>query len=186
MAPTTSLSGTVSDPSGSVIPGATLELTNTGTHWMRRTATDAQGRFQFSLVPPGGYDLQVAAEGFTPVRQQGINLDVDVPATLRLTLSVAASLTSITIHEDAPMVDSQSGTLRQVVGEQYIQDLPLNGRNAAALVYMAPGDGARQRHRYGDVCHQQRHARGLGQRHHGQPGQLQAGRRVATRTTSPI
>ena len=138
-APTTSLSGIVADPSGSVVPHAALDLTNTGTNRTRHTETDTQGRFLFTLVPPGSYDLQVAAPGFSSLRQQGIKLDVDVPATLRLTLSVAASTTSITIQEDAPMVDSQSGTVRQVVGEQYIQDLPLEGRNAAALVYMAPG-----------------------------------------------
>src|ERR1041385_7020209 len=120
-APTTSLSGIVADPSGSVVPHAALDLTNTGTNRTRHTETDTQGRFLFTLVPPGSYDLQVAAPGFSSLRQQGIKLDVDVPATLRLTLSVAASTTSITIQEDAPTVDSQSGTVRQVVGEQYIQ-----------------------------------------------------------------
>jgi hypothetical protein len=139
VAPTTSLSGAVSDQSGSLIPNASLDLKNQATGWTRHSVTDPQGRFQFSMVPPGKYDLDVAATGFAPLRQQGINLDVDVPATLRLTLGVAASTTSITIHEDAPMVDAQSGALRQVVGEQYIEDLPLNGRNAASLVFMAPG-----------------------------------------------
>jgi hypothetical protein len=90
-------------------------------------------------VPPGRHDLFVAAEGFTPVRQQGIHLDADVPATIRVAVPVASAQTSITIEADAPMVDSQSGTVRQVVGEQYTQELPLKGRNAAALVYMAPG-----------------------------------------------
>ncbi len=138
-APMTSLSGTVVDPSASVVPDAVLDLTNPGTGWTRHTTTDSQGRFQFSLVPPGRYDLTIAATGFTNMRQQGIGLDADVPATLRIALTVATSQTSITIEADAPMVDSQSGTVRQVVGEQYIQDLPLEGRNAAALVYMAPG-----------------------------------------------
>jgi hypothetical protein len=138
-APTTSLSGTVADASGAVVPNAALDLTNIATHWNHKASTDQQGRFQFTLVPPGRYDLQVSAQGFTPLRQQGFQLDADVPATFRLTLSVAASVTQITIKEDAPMVDAQSGTVRQVVGEEYIQDLPLNGRNAAALVYMAPG-----------------------------------------------
>jgi hypothetical protein len=139
LTPTTSVSGAVTDPSGSAVPSATLDLTNRATHWTRHTTTDAQGRFQFTLVPPGRYDVGVSAGGFASIRQEGVNLDVDVPATLRFTLSVASSTTSITIHADAPMVDSQSGALRQVVGEQYIEDLPLNGRNAAALVYMAPG-----------------------------------------------
>lgn len=138
-APTTSLSGTIADPSGAIVPSAALELTNTGTHWTRKVASDAQGRFLFTLVPPGVYDLTVSAGGFTPLRQQGVHLDADVPATLHLTLSVAANVTSIVIQEETPMVDAQSGTVRQVVGEEYIQELPLQGRNAATLVYMAPG-----------------------------------------------
>ena len=138
-APTTSLSGTVTDSTGAVIVSASLELTNIGTHWSHKTASDSQGRFQFSLIPPGAYDLSADARGFTTLHQQGIRLDADVPATLHLTLTVAGSTTSITIHEDAPMVDAQSGTVRQVVGEEYIQELPLQGRNAATLVYMAPG-----------------------------------------------
>jgi hypothetical protein len=138
-APTTSLSGTVVDPSGSFVPNAAIELTNIATRWTRNTVTDTQGRFLFTLIPPGRYDLQVTAAGFTSLRQQGFSLDVDVPASFQLKLAVAGSATSITIREDAPMVDSQSGTVRQVVGEDYIQDLPLEGRNAAALVYMAPG-----------------------------------------------
>src|SRR5262249_1316266 len=138
-APTTNLSGTVADPSGSFVLNAAIELTNTATRWTRNTNTDTQGRFLFTLVPPGRYDLQVTASGFTVLRQQGLSLDVDVPVTLQLKLTVAGATTTITVREDAPMVDSQTGTVRQVVGEQYIQELPLEGRNAAALVYMAPG-----------------------------------------------
>src|SRR6266567_4569377 len=89
-APMTSLSGTVSDPSSSIIPNATLDLTNPGTGWTRHTTTDLQGRFQFTLVPPGRYDLSIAATGFTTVRQQGISLDADVPASMRLTLPLAS------------------------------------------------------------------------------------------------
>jgi hypothetical protein len=115
-APTTSLSGTVTDPSGSFVPNAALDLTNIGTRWTRHAVTDSQGRFQFTLVPPGRYDLEVTATGFTSVHQQGINLDADVPATVRLTLSVASAQTSITIQAGAPMVDSQSGTVRPLGG----------------------------------------------------------------------
>ncbi len=138
-APATALSGSVADASGALIPSAALELTNNDTHWQRKATTDSQGRFLFTLVPPGIYTLQVSANGFGSLRQEGIRLDADVPANLHLTLSVATSTTAITVKEDAPMVDSQSSTVRQVVGEEYIADLPLQGRNAANLVYMAPG-----------------------------------------------
>ena len=92
-APTTSLTGTVTDPSASVIPNAALDLTNAGTGWTRHTTTDSQGRFQFTLAPPGRYDLVVVATGFTALRQEGIHLDADVPANRRLTLSVASAQT---------------------------------------------------------------------------------------------
>src|SRR5262245_38369514 len=81
-APTTSLSGTLTDSSNSVVPGAGIQLTNTATHWLRKTATDAQGRFLFTLVPPGAYELEVTAAGFAPLHQEGIRLDADVPAAL--------------------------------------------------------------------------------------------------------
>src|SRR6185369_6206083 len=108
-APTTSLSGTVADPSGSLVPDAAIELTNVATRWTRNTITDSQGHFLFTLVPPGRYDLQVTAKGFNVLRQQGFSLDVDVPVNLQLKVAVAGAATSITIQEDAPMVDSQSG-----------------------------------------------------------------------------
>lgn len=137
--PTTTLSGTVTDATGASIPGAAVELANTATNVARQTVSDSQGRFLFSLIPPGSYQVTVTAKGFAPFVQHGITLDVDVPATLRIKLAVAGSSQQVTVTADAPMVDSESGTLRQVVSERYIQELPLQGRNAAALVYMAPG-----------------------------------------------
>ncbi|HLH15671.1 MAG TPA: carboxypeptidase regulatory-like domain-containing protein [Bryobacteraceae bacterium] len=138
-APTTSLLGTVVDPTGAAVPSAVLELTNAGTNWTKKTESDAQGRYLFTLVPPGVYDLSVSASGFAGFRQRAIRLDADVPATVNLSLAVAGTTTAVTIQAEAPMVDAQSGTVRQVVGEDYIQQLPLQGRNAATLVYMAPG-----------------------------------------------
>jgi hypothetical protein len=139
-APNASLSGSVSDPSGATVARAALVLTNTGTNWQRQESTDAGGHFQFTLVPPGSYELKVTATGFTELKRQGIHLDADVPGSVRLTLSVAsAAAASVTVQGDTAMVDEQSGTVRQVVGQRYIEELPLNGRNAAALVYMAPG-----------------------------------------------
>ncbi|MGI8744843.1 MAG: carboxypeptidase regulatory-like domain-containing protein [Bryobacteraceae bacterium] len=137
--PTTTLTGTVADPTGALVPNASVTLTNANTQLSKSSHTDSQGRFSFNLIPPGAYDLTVSAQGFGAYRQSGITLDVNVPANVRVALSISASSQEVTVHENAPMVDTESGTLRQVVSEKYINDLPLNGRNAAALVYMAPG-----------------------------------------------
>src|SRR5437867_13085327 len=81
--PTTTLSGTVVDATGASVPSAAIELTNTDTHFTKRTETDTQGRFLFNLVPPGAYDLTVTAKGFSTYNQRGITLDVNVPASVR-------------------------------------------------------------------------------------------------------
>jgi hypothetical protein len=139
IAPTTTLSGTISDLSGAVIPNAEADLVNTATKFIKHAKSDGQGRFLFSLVPPGKYDLAVNAIGFSVYRQSGITLDVNLPATLGITLSVSGAAEQVTVQANAQMVDTETGTIRQVVTQKYIEDLPLNGRNAAGLVYMAPG-----------------------------------------------
>jgi hypothetical protein len=137
--PATTLSGVVFDPSGAVIPNAAVSLVNTSTQFSKNAHSDDQGRFTFNLVPPGAYDLSVTATGFSPYTQHGIALDVNVPANLRINLSVGGANEQVTVVGNAQMVDTETGTLRQVVSEKYIGELPLNGRNAATLVYMAPG-----------------------------------------------
>ncbi|HZQ54733.1 MAG TPA: carboxypeptidase regulatory-like domain-containing protein [Bryobacteraceae bacterium] len=137
--PTASLNGTVTDPSGAVVPSCTVELVNTATHVSKQIATDTQGRFLFNFLPPGTYDLNVTAQGFSAYRQTGITLDVNAPATVNVHLAIQSTAQEMTVNANAEMVDTESGTLHQVVGENYAENLPLNGRNAATLVFMAPG-----------------------------------------------
>ena len=137
--PTTSLAGVVRDSSGAIVPNSSLVLVNSATHLTRKDAADAQGRFLFTLLPAGEYELTAAAPGFSAYQQTGITLDVNKPATVNVRLSVAAVVQQVSVRANAEMVDTQSGSLREVVTERYIEELPLNGRNAASLVYMAPG-----------------------------------------------
>src|SRR5436305_7587777 len=137
--PTASIAGTVTDPAGAVVPAVTVELLNTATQLAKSVVTDQQGRYQFNFLPPGRYDLSASAPGFARYRQTGITLDVNAPATANVQLSVQSAQQEITVEANASMVDTESGTLRQIVGEKYVGNLPLNGRNAATLVYMAPG-----------------------------------------------
>jgi hypothetical protein len=139
VAPTTTLAGSVTDQSGAAVPGASVDLVNQNTQFTKHGNSDAQGRFLFNLVPPGTYNLNVTAKGFAAFAQQGITLDVNTPANIPVTLSLGATAEQVTVQANAAMVDTESGTLRQVVSEKYIDNLPLNGRNAATLVYMAPG-----------------------------------------------
>jgi len=138
-APTSSLSGVVTDPSGAAVASAAVALTNQATHLMRQTQSGADGRYRLTLIPAGVYDLRVSAAGFRPLEQTNIRLNVDVPTTVNVALTVGALAEQVTVSEDAVMVNTQSGTLTQVVNQRYIEELPLNGRNAATLVRMVPG-----------------------------------------------
>jgi len=137
--PTASLAGTITDPSGFAVPGANVRLVNIATQVSKTVTSDTQGRYLFNLLAPGTYDLEVSAAGFALYRQTGITLDVNTPATVNVHLAVQSATQQVTVNANAEMVDTESGTLHQVVGQQYLENLPLNGRNAATLVYMAPG-----------------------------------------------
>lgn len=139
VASTSSLEGTVVDQSGSMIPQAAVVLHNTETGLERNTVTTSAGRYLFNAVPVGLYRIQVEAAGFQVFRQSGIRLNVNTPATLDVTLKVGAMAEEITVTGDAAMVNTQTGTLSQVVQQRYLVDLPLNGRNAATLIRMVPG-----------------------------------------------
>ena len=139
IAPTASLTGTVTDASGGSVPGARITLTNVETGFERRAVAQSDGRYLFSQIPVGLYRLEATADGFSKYLQSGIRLNVNTATTLDISLAVGAVGESVSVTADAEMVNTQSGTLSQVVQQQYIQELPLNGRNAATLVRMVPG-----------------------------------------------
>src|SRR5258706_2253848 len=139
VAPTGSLVGEVNDSSGAVVTGASVVLINTGTQARKETSTGAGGRFAFPLLPVGTYRLTATANGFAAYEQTGIRVDVDSSPSVSVVLRVGAMTEQVTITADAAMVATESGPLSQVVRERYIEDLPLDGRNAASLVFMVPG-----------------------------------------------
>ena len=139
VAPTTRLSGVVAEGTGAFVAGAKVSLVMTATQIARDAETNDEGRFSFDLLPPGGYELTVISNGFAPFHQSGIQLDVNVPANVKISLALNGVSQEVNVTENTQMVDSESGTLRQVVNERYIQELPLQARNAATLVFMAPG-----------------------------------------------
>ncbi len=139
IAPTSSLEGTITDTSGAVVTTANVILRNVETGLERQATSSALGKYIFNAVPVGLYSLQVEVSGFQTYRQTGIRLNVNTPATVDVLLSVGATTEQVTVTADATMVNTQTGTLSQVVQRRYIEDLPLNGRNAATLIRMVPG-----------------------------------------------
>lgn len=133
------LTGDVFDPAGSLVPGARVTARLTATGAERVADADKDGHFTFASLPVGLYSVRVAAPGFSTFEQAGIRLNVNATASIRVSLQVGQVSDSVTVSSDAPMVNTENGVLSQTVQTRYIQELPLNGRNAANLIRMVPG-----------------------------------------------
>src|SRR3954470_8981276 len=137
--PTGTLAGTVTDPAGAVVAGAKVVATNTQTGLTREMQSGADGGFVFPLLPVGSYRVAVDASGFGRYQQTGLQLAADQSVTIQIPLKIGTASESVEVTASAQMVEARSGALSQVVNQQKIIELPLNGRNAAALVLLAPG-----------------------------------------------
>ena len=133
------ISGTVTDPSGAVVPSATVSATNTETGAMRETVADGAGRYQMSLLPVGSYEIHAKKTGFQEVVRTGIQLAVNQSATVDLTLQVGQSSQQITVNEDAPLVSVSTSDASGVINQLQIRDLPLNARSFDLLITLDPG-----------------------------------------------
>src|SRR5207249_1241353 len=137
--PTGTILGVVKDSSGAVIPGASVTITNIDTSLTRTGASTEDGTYRFPALPLGHYRLEVMKEGFSALSRTGITLEVGQEATIELILEVGSPGQTVTVAEEAPLVQTSNSTLGGVVDERQVSDLPLNGRNLIALTLMQPG-----------------------------------------------
>ena len=133
------LSGTVTDQSGAVVPGATISATNTETGAVRETVADAAGRYQIPLLPVGPYQLHAKKAGFQEAVRSGIQLAVNQSATVDLSLQIGESSQQITVNEDASLVNVSTSDASGVINQLQVRDLPLNGRSFDQLLTLNPG-----------------------------------------------
>jgi outer membrane receptor protein involved in Fe transport len=138
-AQTATLSGTVTDSSGAVIPEAQATVVNTETGAQRVVVSDPQGRFTVPQLQPGKYQVTISKEGFETLIRSGITLTVGQDASLPLQLTVGSVNQQVTITAEAPLVDTSASAVTGVVNEERIQDLPLNGRDFTQLALIEPG-----------------------------------------------
>ena len=131
--------GTVTDPSGAVVPSATVMATQSQTGATSTVKTSAEGAYVFPALLPSEYAISVSAKGFENYKQTGIVLEADQSLTVNFKLVIGSSAKTVSVVGDAPQVDTTTGTLSQVIDESRVVDLPLNGRNAASLITLVAG-----------------------------------------------
>lgn len=136
---TGSLAGTIADRTGAVVPGATVTATSQGTGVARDTKTDASGHYLLPLMPIGVYTLRVTAQGFGPVEQKDITLQVDESRELDFSLTLATVQQTVEVSATAVAVETSNASLGQVITSQQVAELPLNGRDFVQLATLTPG-----------------------------------------------
>jgi hypothetical protein len=133
--------GSVIDPSGAAIAGATITIVNNETAQSRQATASADGSFVFPDLVIGSYKVTAQAPGFKTFVENLIQLRVDENRRVNVQMEVGALSENVTVSAEAAQVDTRSGTITEVVDSARIVELPLNGRNALQLQYLVPGAG---------------------------------------------
>ncbi|HKN24395.1 MAG TPA: TonB-dependent receptor [Candidatus Acidoferrum sp.] len=136
---TGTISGTVKDSSGGVIPGATVTLINDGTGISISTASGSVGEYTFSPVKIGHYSLSAEIKGFQKVRQNNVTVDVQQKVVVDFALPVGQSIETVIVNTAPPALQTEEASVGQVVEAEAINALPLNGRNFTFLAQLSVG-----------------------------------------------
>src|SRR5579871_4600821 len=143
---TAQIHGTVHDASGGAVPGAEVKATQTATGISRTVTTATDGSYVFTDLAIGPYQIEVSKEGFNRYVQTGITLEVAANPAVDIPLKVGAVTEQVQVEANAAMVETQNSGVAQIMDNQRIIDLPINGRNPADLIQLsgaavAPGGG---------------------------------------------
>jgi len=138
-AQTAQVTGRISDASGAVVPDARVTLTNQANGFRRDTVTNEEGYYTVPLLQPGSYEVSVRKDGYRPLLRSGVALNVEQVARLDFALETGAVTDTMTITSDAPLLNSETSSVGQVVDNKTVVTLPLNGRNYSQLAVLAPG-----------------------------------------------
>jgi hypothetical protein len=136
---TSAISGTVSDSSGAVVPGATVTLTNQGTGIVQTQKTTQAGVYNFPALAVGTYSIKVEFTGFKTFNRTGNILEVSTPLEINIPLEIGQAGDVVTVEAKAEELQTADATVGNVVTQQEIKEMPLNGRNPLALLVLEPG-----------------------------------------------
>ncbi len=133
------IEGTVSDPSGAAVPGATVVVLNTATNFGRTLVTDQDGRFRALLLPLGPYRVTVSLAGFATLVRDGILLSVGQSANLAMNLKVSSLQEEVVVTGDSPVIETTRAEGADRISQAAIKGLPNNGRNFLDFTKLTPG-----------------------------------------------
>jgi hypothetical protein len=131
------VSGVVKDSSGGVLPGVEVTIAKTDTGTVRTVFTGADGAYVFPNLPVGPYKLKVVLQGFNTYVQEGIVLQVNTNPTIDVALTVGSVGEQVTVTADATTVETRSTGVGQVIDNQQVTEIPLNGRQATELIFLS-------------------------------------------------
>ena len=134
-----SLSGTVTDSSGSAIPDAKVTLTSLATGSTATLSTGGDGLYNFVNLNPGDYRLEVQKDGFKAYRREPVTIQVNQSFSINPALEVGAVTQTVEVTGETPLLQPTTSSLGQVIDERATNEIPLNGRNVFNLITLAPG-----------------------------------------------
>src|SRR3989449_8819509 len=137
-----SVQGTISDATGAVLPGASVNVKNSGTGSSVELVTDERGRYLAPVLQPGEYEIQASLPGFQTVTRRGIRLAVGQNAVVDIKLEVGGVTNQVEVIADANPINLTSAALSGLVNDKQIRDLPLNGRSFTQLALLQTGVNA--------------------------------------------
>src|SRR5258708_26646833 len=139
---TATLSGTVTDPTGAVVPNASVKVRSLATNTLRETVSDSAGAFVVPSLQPGDYEIRATAAGFGTSVIKSVTLQVDQSVTANVKLNVQSAGETVQVEGSAaPIIDSQTITMGPVIDKDTVQNIPLNRRHFLDLTNLTPVAG---------------------------------------------
>jgi hypothetical protein len=136
---TGTITGTVTDATGAVVPGAKVTATQRATGIYRSAETDSKGYYALSSLQIGEYDIKVSHAGFSTLERNGIVLNADTTVGVDVTMTLGSSTQTVTVTGEQPPLQTESGAVNTLVSGVQVRELALNGRNYTQFLTLGPG-----------------------------------------------
>src|SRR5262249_20705159 len=133
-----SISGVIHDPSGAVIPGVSVTVTDPARNFVRTATANEAGVYNFPVLQPGRYNIKVELPGFRTIEQNGVELQVQQSARIDFTLQVGEVSQTVEVSGTAALIATENATVGTVIENKRIVEMPLNGRNFLQLTALSP------------------------------------------------